>query len=113
MICIVLCPVAILLTLSRGVLIGLVIFTLLLVLGARRKGTAIVALCGILLVGIMIAPPQLWKRMSGLTKATSSENLREVDPEGSAAERYEIWKTGIRIFEDHPVMGAGAGSYWL
>ncbi len=110
-VCVLLCPAAILLTQSRGVFIGMSVFTLLLVAGSRKKGTAITALAGILLVGAMVAPPQVWKRLGGLSKATSAANLREVDPEGSAAERYEIWQTALRIIADRPIMGAGVSTY--
>ena len=110
-VCTALCPAAILLTASRGVFIGMTVFTLLVVAGSRQKGKAVVALTFILLVGAMVAPPQIWKRLGGLTKATSTRNLKEVDTEGSAVERYEIWQTALRIFADRPIMGAGVSTY--
>ena len=110
-VCSALCPVAILLTSSRGVFIGMTVFTLLVVAGSRQKGKAVVALAFILLVGAMVAPPQVWKRLGGLTKATSTKNLKAVDSEGSAVERYEIWQTAFRIIWDHPVAGTGGSTY--
>jgi len=87
------------------------VFTLIVVAGSRQKGKAVVALAFVLLVGAMVAPPQVWQRLGGLTKATSTRNLKEVDAEGSAAERFEIWQTAFRIIGDHPVAGTGGGTY--
>jgi O-antigen ligase len=39
------------------------------------------------------------------------ESLQQVDPEGSAEQRYEIWKVAMAIIRDHPLAGVGLGAY--
>lgn len=64
-------------------------------------------------VGIAILPDSLWVRLSGMTKLTSTATIAQADPEGSAAQRWQIQQTAWRIFEDHPLMGVGLGCYPL
>jgi O-antigen ligase len=99
------------LTQSRGVLIGLSVFGVLtLVTGRRRlKSLAIALVLGLIVA--TVAPTGVWDRLGGLKNATDTENLSEVDQEGSAKERYQIWQTAFAIIEDHPVFGVGWGAY--
>jgi O-antigen ligase len=104
-------PVVILMTQSRAVMLGLGVFTLLAIAGHQRKlrSLAVLGLVGALVIAI--APKGVWDRMQGLTEATSTENLRAVDQEGSAEQRWMIWQAGAQIVEAHPVAGVGLGAY--
>jgi len=48
-----------------------------------------------------------------MSKLTSTATIAQADPEGSAAQRWQIQKTAWRIFEDHPIMGVGLGCFPL
>src|SRR6202008_71981 len=52
-----------------------------------------------------------WQRMGGLAKATNVETSGQMDPEGSARERFAVMQTALRILGDHPVLGVGLGAY--
>jgi probable O-glycosylation ligase (exosortase A-associated) len=104
-------PVVILLTQSRGAIIGLVAFALFLLAGQKRRLRTLctfVAVAGAILV---FAPSSVWDRLGGLRHATDTEQLELVDEEGSAEQRFEIWKVASAVFADHPVAGVGIGAY--
>jgi O-antigen ligase len=44
---------------------------------------------------------------------TSTATIIDADPEHSAEQRFEILKTGLHIFADHPLLGVGIGCYGL
>jgi O-antigen ligase len=104
-------PVLILLTQSRGAFIALGAFLLLaLALTRRRLRTlAFVAVIGGAMA--MFMPEKVWSRFGGLRHATNVESLNEVDSEGSARQRFEIWKVAATIASEHPVFGTGVGTY--
>lgn len=103
----------IVLTQSRGGILGLVTFGLLAVLGHRRRLRAI-GLAAVLVVGIiMVAPPGVWERLGGMTKLTDTSQLAKADREGSAIERFQIWQTALQIIGDHQLFGVGWGAYAL
>ena len=96
---------------SRGGLLALMVFVGLAVSRSRRR---IQALVSVLVLGILVAmfaPKAAWERLGGLTKANREEGVAAVDPEGSAAMRYEIILNAIDVIEDHPVFGTGIGTW--
>ncbi len=104
-------PFLMLLTQSRGGFLGLLVFLIFLLANQRRRlRTALLVGVGGLVVA-SAAPDSVWKRFSGLTKVTNTDDLGEVDSEGSAVQRYEIWKVARAIIADHPVGGVGLGAY--
>src|SRR5207249_547534 len=54
-----------------------------------------------------------WKRMQGLEKGTSVATISQMDPEGSAGQRFAVLQTALRIVHDHPILGVGLGAYGL
>ncbi|MFN2315436.1 MAG: O-antigen ligase family protein [Gemmatimonadales bacterium] len=104
-------PILIVITQSRGGILALGTFGLMVLVQYRReaKGLAITALAAGALY--LVAPPDVWGRLAGLTSAGDPTTLREVDVEGSAEQRFEIWKVAVAIAKDHPVAGVGVGSY--
>jgi O-antigen ligase len=104
--------VVIIMTKSRGVFLGLMVsmgpaalrqvFT-----KASRLVYVMVALAALL----PFVPDATWDRYTGMGKLTSTDTLAEADPEGSAAERWEIQKNAWHIFLDHPVTGVGVGNF--
>jgi O-antigen ligase len=79
----------------------------------RRRPRAVLALAACLGVGLYFAPKSFWARMQGLRKATSVATIGEMDPEGSARQRFAVLQTATRIIRDHPVVGVGLGAYEL
>lgn len=111
MLAVVVLPFTMLVTQSRGVLVAFTIFLIATIWSHPRKAR----LFGILvLVGglvIAVAPHGVWQRLEGLRFATSTSTLREVDPEGSAAQRWAIWQAGLRVAAEYPITGVGLGAY--
>lgn len=101
----------IVLTQSRGGILGLVTFGVFAVLGHRRRLRAIgfAAVLGIAIA--MAAPSGVWDRLAGMTKLTDTTQLVKADREGSAIERFWIWQTALEIIGDHQVYGVGWGAY--
>ena len=109
---IVLIPIVILLTQSRGAFLALAVFALFAIAGSKRKIRIIGAVVVIGVVAAIFIPNTAWQRFEGLSKATEgTQNLSAVDPEGSAEQRFEIWKVAAAIIHDHPIAGAGIGTY--
>lgn len=107
--------VVILLTQSRQAFIGLAvgIGLPLIWLGLKRPGHLVV-LAGILaLVITLVVPASTWERLAGIAKLTDTSTIAQADPEGSAAQRFEVQKVAWRILADNPVFGVGLGAYPL
>ena len=103
--------VVILMTQSRGALLALGLFAVLSLSGQKRKLRSLLVL-GILAVAIVaVAPSGVWERARGLVYITDSETLDQVDAEGSAAQRFTIWRVASSVIADHPVAGVGLGAY--
>jgi len=107
----VLLPMVILLTKSRGAFLGFAVFLLFALWGQRRRGRAI----GITLVVaaglIFVAPEHILDRVFALKKIEETGDVGAADEEGSAEQRYEIWKVARQIIREHPVAGVGLGAY--
>lgn len=105
-------PLVILLTRSRGAFLGSVVFLLMVVLGHRKRGKAIIITACFAALVIAIAPPDVLNRVRGIQALEGgTENLEQVDEEGSAFQRYEIWKVARTMIAEHPVVGVGLGAY--
>jgi len=104
-------PVVILLTQSRGAILALALFALAALVGQRRRGRALLTLAAVAIAIAVFAPSSVWDRLSGLRNATDTEQLSRVDREGSAEQRFEIWKVARSIFAEHTVLGVGVGAY--
>jgi O-antigen ligase len=106
-------PLLILLTQSRGAFVGLLFFAGA-AFTAHKKKVRLVALgAGLLLGAWLVLPSSAWERFSmvSVIGQGGSEVLEELDDRGSAAQRYAIWGTARRIIADNPVQGVGWGNY--
>jgi O-antigen ligase len=104
-------PLMVFLTQSRGGIIALSILIITVLLRQRRRARSFAILLGAAGLIAIVAPKSVWTRLSGLKNAADPGTLVEVDPEGSAEQRYEIWKVGMRISQDYPLTGVGLGVY--
>lgn len=110
---IVLTVIVILATQSRSGFIGLVMFGILslIAIEGRKRLRIAGAMAGLALIGVALAPKGVWERVGGLGRVSGSSDMRDVDPEGSAAERLRILQTGFTILGDHPMTGTGLKTY--
>lgn len=104
--------VVIVLTQSRGGFLALAAMALpsAIALGRRRPWTA-AAFAAVVGLTLLLAPAAFWDRMAGLGKARRVETIGEMDPEGSARQRFAVLKNALRIIDDHPLLGVGLGAY--
>lgn len=106
-------PLIILVTQSRGALIGLVssglIFFMVHSRGRRLKSLLALGAAGIVLLPFV--PRSAWERFELMKNLTSTTTIAEADPEGSAEARYNIWRVAGTIIKENPVTGIGLGVY--
>jgi O-antigen ligase len=108
----VLLPILILMTQSRGAFLALAFFAAFYLAGQRRRARALVVMSALAVLVVMIAPSGVWKRVKGLSNISQvDEGKTKVDEEGSAFQRYEIWRVARAIIRDHPAFGVGFGAY--
>jgi len=110
---IVVLPILVLMTQSRGAFLALVVTAPLALAGERRPVRALWIAVAVATVAVLVAPRGVWQRVRGLVWVTDTTALERVDPEGSAKSRFEIWRVASRIIQDHPVTGGGFGTYPL
>jgi probable O-glycosylation ligase (exosortase A-associated) len=104
-------PLVIMLTKSRGAFLGFAAFVLFVIAGHRKRAQAIVVTVILAALVIGIAPSGVLDRVQGLEKVQGTEDLSEADAEGSAVQRFEIWKVARLIISDYPITGVGLGAY--
>lgn len=104
--------VIVVLTQSRGAFLALAVMALPSAIAlARRRPWRVVSFAAFVGLVLAFAPDAFWTRMAGLGKATQVETIAEMDPEGSAQQRFALLQTALRIVEDHPLVGVGLGAY--
>ena len=102
--CTALAVAALLATLSRGALVGMVVSLLVapLLIGPGRRIPTIVfgasAAALAVLAVLTFAPAQAVERLSGQSDTTGSG-------------RTDIWKVGLRMYRANPILGVGAGNF--
>jgi O-antigen ligase len=116
-------PLLILMTQSRGGLLALTVFTACCVAGqwqhlrtmfdTGRRIRLVALSLAVVAVVVVFAPEGVWKRAAGLKHLTNTEQLNKVDSEGSARQRWEIWRVATKIIREHPVLGVGVSAYPL
>ena len=105
-------PMLILMTQSRGVFLGLLVFIAIAFAGQRRRVRLALRLMVLAVILASVAPAGVWARLQTLEHATNTSTLDQVDgEEGSARQRYEIWRVAWKIIREHPVTGVGFGAY--
>ena len=94
---------ALLATVSRGAILGLVVALLVapLLVGPRRRIVASALVVAVAAGGAFY--------LFGLAPDAARERITQADTQGSG--RTEIWKVGLRMVEANPVLGVGADNY--
>ena len=109
---VILLPTMIFVTQSRGGILALFTMGLLVLVQYRKQARSFAVL--VLVAGVigLAAPSDVWSRLGGLANiGDDSETAEQVDTEGSADQRLEIWKIAGAIIADNPVTGIGLGGY--
>ena len=106
-------PLLILLTKSRGAFLGFAVFLLFALWGQRRRGQRDRHHASSWRPrSIFVAPENVLDRVFALKKIEETGNVDAADEEGSAEQRYEIWKVART---DHSRasgrIGVGLGAY--
>jgi putative inorganic carbon (HCO3(-)) transporter len=93
------------LTGSRSSLLGLLAAFGFLIWTSRHRVAWGFAALAVLAVGFVLLPTQYKQRYETIAEATSGE----LDP--SSQSRIRVWKAGLHMFLDHPIVGVGAGCF--
>ena len=98
---------AIILTRSRGALVGIAGGAVVAVLLAPKKhrGKILLLLVAALAGGIYLTDPGFLRRASTIT--TEEEAM-----DSSARSRIETWEASVDLLRDHPLLGVGAGNFF-
>jgi putative inorganic carbon (HCO3(-)) transporter len=80
---------------SRNALLGL--FTGLLYIGYAKNKYFLAGLIIVVVLFLVFAPMPIKERVMSITDMNHPSNLA----------RFETWKTGIKMIEDHPIFGIG------
>ena len=114
------CFGAIVISLSRGALLGLVVAVMVVMaVSSRRTLFAMLALLTILalflgLGAMQLLPAQISDRISEAVSNFGVFDVREVKltPENwPIVERMAMWQAAWYMYEDHPLLGVGIGNY--
>jgi O-antigen ligase len=109
---IIILPLMIIITQSRGGILALATLGVLVLVQYRSQARGYAIAFVAFGVIALTAPPDVWERLSGLRAiGTGAEELSAVDVEGSAKQRFEIWKVAMAISKDNPIVGVGLGAY--
>lgn len=99
----------VMLTQSRGAMLALGVAAVMLPLISRRRSRDIVLLALLLSSAALVAPKGVWERLKGLSNASVETGMADVDPEGSAASRWQVWGIAAAEVRKQPVTGIGLG----
>lgn len=104
-------PVVMFATQSRGGILGLAVFTLLVFAGDRAKVKILAVGIGAVGLIVMTAPEGVWNRIRGMENLTSTATIADADEESSAEQRWTIWQVAFTAIGEHPIGGVGLGVY--
>lgn len=104
-------PALVLLSQSRGAFIGLLVSAAVAFGRNWRRGRTLLAVAAVAVVTYFAAPNSVWKRLGTVTDVAQQEEGVNVNDEGSARQRLEIWKVARAIIIENPITGVGIGAY--
>ncbi len=105
---------ALLITYSRGGIIGFCVMMLLAILKARRKVVILISLLLIIGIGFQLAPPTIKKGIQERVLETEKTvtSLDAAASTDSTKRRFLLARAAWKMFLDHPVLGVGIGNYY-
>ena len=102
-------PFMVLITQSRGGMLGATGFLLFLLLRSRYRVRLAVAIAVMGVCGFLFAPKTVWDRVAGMSNLTSTETIGEAD--SSAEQRFLILQVATTVIANNPIFGVGIGAY--
>ncbi|MFC1590524.1 O-antigen ligase family protein [Candidatus Omnitrophota bacterium] len=99
--------VALILSFSRGGLIGLFAMLIIVTLKAKNKLKAVVIMTLFVTILLCFLPGQTWDRFQ-----TMKAEGPDADPTGSVQRRISLARIGWSMFLDNPIFGVGVGNYY-
>ncbi|MGV3710154.1 MAG: O-antigen ligase family protein [Gemmatimonas sp.] len=102
-------PFIVLITQSRGGMLGMAAFFLFMLARSRQRVRMVIALTVVAFGAVMFAPQAVWDRIVGMKALRSTETLDESD--SSAQQRWVIMHVAATVAAAHPVVGVGIGAY--
>lgn len=99
--------IALIMTLSRGGIIGLVGMLFIGALKSKRKIMGILSVIALSILLVRVMPQQVWERF----EKTRIEE-RSVGDIASTTRRFHLAKAAWEMFLDYPVFGVGVGNYY-
>lgn len=102
-------PFIVLITQSRGGLLGMGMFFAYMLARSKQKLRISLALVAIGFGAVMFAPQSAWERFAGMKNLTDTSNIQDAD--GSAAQRFTILKIALNVSKDNALVGVGIGAY--
>ncbi len=106
-------PILIFLTQSRGGLLGMVAFAGLAFTGQRKKARMLLLAAVIAVGSVAFVPSSAWSRLGQLASIGrgGTSTLEGLDDMGSARERWEIMRVASKVISHYPITGVGWGAY--
>lgn len=99
----------VLLTQSRGAILGLGVAVILVPLASRRRARDFALIVLFMGGAALLAPKGVWDRLAGLANVSVESGMQGVDVEGSAESRWKVWGVAAGQVRDHPLTGVGLG----
>ena len=104
-------PVLIVLTGSRGGFIALVVLAIVAFRKQIAKFKWLIAIGVVAALAYVVVPDVVWNRLGTIREADQINTASQKDAESSTAQRVEIWKVASTIAIEHPLTGVGLGAY--
>ncbi len=98
---------ALILTQSRGGLLGLAVMLLFAIIRAKNKFSALITVGVLSFILVSVMPQTVWERF----EKTRLENSHD-DTIGSTVRRYYLAMAAWEMFLDYPIFGSGPGNYY-
>lgn len=100
---------SVMLTQSRGAMLGVAGSVAVLFLASKRRGRDLILLGVLAGTAALFAPRGVWERLAGLSNVSMEKGMAGVDQEGSAEHRWAIWQIAFYTIQQKPLMGVGLG----
>lgn len=100
----------VLVTYSRGAMVGLAVMTGLVLIALRVPLTRVAAGTAVAVVLLLLMPGNVGHRFRTMVTLIPQETYY-VAPESSLERRKLIASSGLQMFGEHPILGVGAGNF--
>ena len=108
-------PLIVLLTQSRAAFVALTVAVFVALLGQKQRARSFLIVGAIGAVALVSMPQGALDRVKSLRNATGTDerDLKQLNDDGSANQRWNIWLIGVNVIKTHIFAGAGIGAYPL